>query len=59
MVDHMAKIPHIVERLIGPGMILGVCTPVQDHAPTIGIAGIGEVVRKGIADIGDVLFLLA
>lgn len=39
-------------------MILGIAAPFQDHASTIGISGIGEIVWEGIADVGDVVFLL-
>lgn len=58
MIDHVREIPHVVQRLIGPGMILGFATPFQDHAAALAVAGIGIVVRKRIADIVYVAVIL-
>ena len=54
----MAEIPDIVERLIGPGMILGILPPRQDHATTLIIAGVSEIVWESIAYVIYIVLVL-
>ena len=58
MVHDMTEIPHTVERLFWPGMILGISAPLQYHASTLIVTGVGEVMRESIANIVDVVFVL-
>ena len=58
MVDHLTEFEHSIKWLSWPSMIFGLFAPFQDHHATIGISGIGKVVRKAVANVVDVLLLL-
>ena len=59
MIHDMTQIPNIVERLIWPGMIFWFSTPFQDHATSLVVTGICEVMGKSIPDVVDVVLVLS